>query len=354
MRNMSKPYKVCVCAHFALGKTKLNGQVIKTKIVTQELENRVGKKRMLRFDTQGGVKNLFVLPFKLLKATRSADNLVILPAHKGIQFMSFILTILHIFSWQCKVHYSVIGAWLPSYLKRNRFFRFCLRHGIDVIYVETQTMKQALTNLGFNNTAIMPNCKQLEIFDERPMEEHPQLPLRLCTFSRINRLKGLKAAIESIQEVNTKSGKTVFTIDFFGTVDKGEEKWFETFQQHLPDFARYRGFIPYDKSTATLRNYFALLFPTLSYTEGVPGTIIDAYAAGLPVICSRWESYADVIKDGVTGFSYKFEDTPALTAVLMQIARNPSVIELMRTACLRMAHNYLPQVVLNVMEERLK
>jgi hypothetical protein len=54
-----------------------------------------------------------------------------------------------------------------------------------------------------------------------------------------------------------------------------------------------------------LKDYFALLFPTHFYTEGIPGTVIDAYAAGIPVISAKWESYSDVIDEGVTGIGYK-------------------------------------------------
>ena len=61
-----------------------------------------------------------------------------------------------------------------------------------------------------------------------------------------------------------------------------------------------------------MKYYFALLFPTRFYTEGIPGTILDAYAAGIPVICSRWESCADVVDDGVTGITYPFEDMQML------------------------------------------
>lgn len=65
------------------------------------------------------------------------------------------------------------------------------------------------------------------------------------------------------------------------------------------------------------------MFPTLFYTEGIPGTIIDAYAAGLPVISSKWESYGDVIEDNVTGIGYEFGSDDALVEVLEMIKSNP-------------------------------
>ena len=55
--------------------------------------------------------------------------------------------------------------------------------------------------------------------------------------------------------------------------------------------ARYCGIKDPKDSVKTLKNYFALVFPTRFYTEGIPGTIIDAYYAGVPVIASKWESF---------------------------------------------------------------
>ena len=43
------------------------------------------------------------------------------------------------------------------------------------------------------------------------------------------------------------------------------------------------------------------IFPTRFTTEGIPGSIIDSYYAGVPVLASKWNSFDDVIEDGKTG-----------------------------------------------------
>ena len=65
-----------------------------------------------------------------------------------------------------------------------------------------------------------------------------------------------------------------------------------------------------------LKNYFLLAFPTKFYTEGIPGTILDAYAAGVPVIASKWESFFDVIEEGKTGIGYEFDNQKELEKIL--------------------------------------
>ena len=96
-------------------------------------------------------------------------------------------------------------------------------------------------------------------------------------------------------------------------------------------------------SVDTLKYYFALLFPTRYYTEGVPGTIIDAYAAGLPVIASKWESFNDVIDQDVTGYGYRFADVEELTDLLTRIAKDPEMVTSLKKNCIDKAKYYLPK-----------
>lgn len=128
---MAKRYKLCVCGHFAFGENKLNGQTIKTKIVTDALVQRLGQHSVMQIDTCGGIKALFRLPFVLTKVLRCCDNLVILPAYKGVRIITLILSFLRFFSRSCKVHYVVIGGWLPKYV-REKFLLLTPNQSIDL------------------------------------------------------------------------------------------------------------------------------------------------------------------------------------------------------------------------------
>ena len=102
-----------------------------------------------------------------------------------------------------------------------------------------------------------------------------------------------------------------------------------------------------------LKNYYALLFPTRFFTEGIPGTVIDAYAAGVPVVSARWESFADIIDDGVTGIGYTIENTDELIALLENVSSFTQLIDSMRKNCLIKAAEYLPKNALNILVERM-
>ena len=94
------------------------------------------------------------------------------------------------------------------------------------------------------------------------------------------------------------------------------------------------------------------MFPTLFYTEGIPGTILDAYAAGVPVLASRWESFSDVI-DERTGIGYKFGNVIELRNVLEKINCKPQVIIEKKGKCIERAKEYLPSTSLCCLLDKL-
>lgn len=332
--------KVCVMGHFGFGHNLLNGQTVKTKILAEELEKQFSGE-VMTVDTHGGVKSLLKAPFQVFAGLKNAENVVMLPAHNGLRVYAPLLILLKKFFSGRKLHYAVIGGWLASFLATKPLLKGCLKK-FDGIYAETSTMKKALEELGLQNVVIMPNCKELPILSPQDLAETCQEPYRLCTFSRVMREKGIEDALEAVRAVNEAQGRTVYTLDIYGQVDAGQTEWFEDLQKQFPDYVRYGGLVPFDKSVDVLKDYFALLFPTRFYTEGIPGTIIDAYAAGVPVVSARWESFGDLVEDGRTGIGYDFGDTGQLTEVLMTLADHCETILEMKKNCLEKAENYLP------------
>lgn len=344
--------KVCVIGHFGFGENLLNGQTVKTKILADELVRRYGEGEVVRVDTHGGVKTLLKLPFVVPFALMRCHNIVILPAQNGLRITTPLLSFWNFF-FRRSLHYAVIGGWLAPFLSERGMLRRMLMR-FSGVYVETNTMKAALGQQGFGNVLVMPNCKRLAVLSEEALSRHEGEPYRLCTFSRVMREKGIGDAVDAVRAVNESLGRTAYTLDIYGQVDAAETAWFDELRQSFPDYIRYGGLIPFEKSVETLRGSYALLFPTRFYTEGIPGTVIDAYAAGVPVISARWESYADLITENVTGIGYTICDTEALTALLTELVDDPARIDAMRQACLLRARDYLPEYALNVLCDRLR
>lgn len=337
--------------HFGFGYNMLNGQTVKTKILTEELERQFPGE-VMKLDTHGGIKSLLKAPFYVLKALYQCQNIVILPAQNGLRIYAPLLVCMRRFFRNRKLHYAVIGGWLPAYLPKKKAVARALR-GFCGIYVETNTMKLALAQQGYDNVVVMPNCKALSVLDERELAQTYSEPYKLCTFSRVMKEKGIEDAIRAVAAVNEAHGRTVYRLDIYGQVDAGQTEWFEKLQKTFPPYVQYGGLVPFDRSVAVLKDYFALLFPTRFYTEGIPGTVIDAYAAGVPVISARWESFADILEDGVTGIGYSFGSIDELTAILKDHSALVEKVNAMKGNCIAHARRYLPEEAIGILLEHL-
>ena len=343
--------RVCVIGHFGLGEELLNGQTIKTKIVTKELERQLGKKQVMKIDTHGGIKALVRLPFQVLSALKNCKNVIILPAHNGLRIITPLLLIENKL-FRCQLHYVVIGGWLPSFVESKKILRRQLKQ-FNHIYVETSTMKKALQKQGFKNIVIMPNCKELHILDESELVYNSSEPFKLCTFSRVMKEKGIEDAVNAVKAVNEKLGRVVYELDIYGQVDSEQVEWFDELKKEFPEFVHYKGLVPFDKTVEVIKNYYLLLFPTRFFTEGIPGTIIDAYAAGVPVVASKWESYSDIINRSC-GIVYPWNDNTAFQKVLEKLLYDKEIVFSLKSNVIKQANRYLPPSALEQLIQRVQ
>lgn len=344
---------VSVIGNFEKGTNGLNGQTVKTIIVADELRRAFGNDQVVTFDTTGGITTLFKAPYIAWRALCKSKDVVILPAHNSLRVFVPLLVLLQCFFRHRRVHYVVIGGWLPTFLKNRPLLRRAL-HSIYRIYAETHRMQRDLEKLGYaDNVTYMPNCKPLRIVTEAELITEFAEPYRLCTFSRVWSQKGIGDAVEAVKSVNENLGRNAYSLDIYGMVDGEEQEWFADLQKTFPKYVRYGGTVPYDKSVEVLKDYFALLFPTKCYTEGIPGTIIDAYAAGLPVISSLYLNFDEIIDEGVTGLGYEFGNNEALISLLKDIAEHPQRVIEMKKNCVKKAKMFLPDEVVKVVVDRI-
>lgn len=330
--------EVGVLGHFGEGENLLNGQTVKTKIITEELQEQLGHNQVLKIDTHGGWKTLLKAPFQVFRALKNSTNVLIFPAHNGLRIYAPLLSFQrHLFKKR-KIHYVVIGGWLPQFLMQLKGLSKILKE-FDGIYVETNTMKSALKAQGFENVHVMPNCKKLTVLSENELVYPSGVPYKLCTFSRVMQEKGIEDAVDAVMAVNKNLGYQAYELDIYGQVDASQTEWFDALQKKFPNYVRYAGLVPFDKSVDVLKNYFALLFPTYYEGEGFAGTLIDAYSAGVPVIASDWKYNSELVNKNV-GYVYPTGNQLALVDILKETATNPALLLNKKRFCLKEAEKY--------------
>lgn len=342
--------RVCIIGHFGHGENLLNGQTVKTKIVTKEIVKELGKKEVSCIDTHGGVKALISAFRHALIALKYHKNIIIMPAENGLRIFAPLLVLLNLL-FHRKLHYVVIGGWLPEFLKKRKKLTKALM-SFDGIYVETNTMRKALEAQGFNDVYVMPNFKDLNILKESELVYHHTEPYRLCTFSRVMKEKGIEDAVNAVKTVNEHFGRIVYTLDIYGQVDSAQTEWFNELKSTFPLYIKYGEFVPFDKSVEVLKNYFALLFPTYYEGEGFAGTLLDAMAAGVPVIASDWRYNPEIVNEK-TGYVYPVHDNHAFVTTLISVGNNSDLLFSKKSDCLKEAEKYRAENVIQCLTSKL-
>jgi len=323
--------KIAIIGGFGYKKT--NGQTVKTN----NLCNLLAGNELFKVDTANWKVHPFSLLINIKKAFKLCDIIIMLPAQRGVKVFSKLLVHFNK-KYKKKIFYDVIGGWIANVLSNNQALRKALMK-FNGILVETSTMKNKLNELNLNNVFVVPNYKNIlpiEINDLVLIK--PNENLKLCTFSRISEKKGITDIINAVkclycEGVNVK-------LDIYGPIEKEYNEQFYELINENSMFCSYCGIIDSDKSVNVLKEYTLLCFPTKSYTEGIPGTIIDAYCAGLPVLASNWESATDVIVDGQTGLLYEFDNFDDLLNKLFYCVQNIDFINKMKYNTLLEAVKY--------------
>lgn len=340
---------VGICGHFGGNEKFFDGQTIKTKIIYKELCDKLGVNKVSKLDSFNWKKHPFDLLRKTILLIKENENIIIMPGQNGLKAFVTIFYILNII-YKNRLHYIVIGGWLPEFLIKHPLLIKMLKK-YDSIYVETQSMIDALSKISINNVFLLPNCKDLKILSQNDLIYHYREPFPLCTFSRVMKEKGIEEAIKTVETINRNTGRVVYTLDIYGQIDSNQTKWFEKLKKDFPDFINYKGVVPFDESVEVLKKYFVLLFPTYYEGEGFAGTLIDALASGTPVVASNWKYNAEIISNNV---GYIFNDNNEFYDCLINLYRHPESIRNKKISCIKKASEYQPANTIKVLLENFK
>jgi len=343
-----KQYDVFICGNFGYSNNQLDGQTVKTRLLKDELSNALGPQNVVYSDTSQWKKEPFLLYKEVKENFKNSRCIIVLLAQKGIRLLlpSFV-------RWKKKygksLRYVVIGGWLPDYAKRDWILASSLKN-LDVLYVETQSMKEELNKLGITRVSVLPNFRRFEKMN--PGSKHIKLPLRAVILSRIMKEKGIHTAVEAVHSINNRAEEPCITLDIYGQVSKKYAEEFQALLRNKGNIA-YKGYLEAENIQKTLLQYDIMLFPTYYHGEGMPGTIIDAYAAGLPVVASDWKYNSQLVNSGETGILFAPQSTEDLVKKLDGLMSDLQLIERMHGNCLQKAAEYHADKVLEELKQTL-
>lgn len=328
--------KVAVIGHFGGTKNFLDGQTVKTKNFVSALRAN-SNWEVECIDTFYKKTNPIKLFKTIKRACKEYRDIFVMPSSRGLSLIMIILR-RYIKTRNLRVHHIVIGGMFPSYIKKHKNVLKTERL-FTTIWIETLKLRNAMNELGFNNVFLLPNFKMLEPLSEPA--PYDSKVFRFCMFSRIMPEKGVELAINSVKTFH-QNGKQI-SLDIFGPIDEKYKDTFLKLVEENKEFVKYKGVIDQNDILETLKEYYMLLFPTYWKGEGFPGTILDAFIAGIPVITSDWNCNTEIVTNMVTGLVYPSSSFKTLDEAINFSLSNDKIIVSMRENCLKEYKKYLPK-----------
>jgi glycosyltransferase involved in cell wall biosynthesis len=117
-----------------------------------------------------------------------------------------------------------------------------------------------------------------------------------------------------------------------------------------PDAVQFRDAVSPSEAALLLRRARALLLPSICY-EGGPRAIVEAYAAGVPVIGSDIGGIPELIEHGVSGFLAAPRDTGSWRSAVNRLLDDSTSEQLGEDAWLKWSGRYRPEHALHALEE---
>lgn len=289
--------KFLVLGAFCYRENQLDGQTVKTRNVYELI--KAHEKSVNIYDTSEFKYSKWSL-LKMFYLICKTKILLYLPAENNIKYIfPFIFFLAKIF--RTNICYIQIGGWLNDFLQYKPIHAWMFSK-VDKVLAETKYMKSKLEeDYGFKNVSLFNNFR---ITDFKPTIHHKDGVLKCVFMARVQKEKGLDMlfALAHYVEVN----KLKITIDIFGQVSEEDKDYFFN-NIKLHSNVAYNGALQPTDIYETIEKYDVMLLPTHYFTEGLPGTILDAYFFGIPVIVTKWRHATEFVDQGQTGFIVPFE-----------------------------------------------
>lgn len=346
----SRTGKIGIIGRVDLGRTLFDGQTVKTRMMYQLLCEMYGADRIEIVDTIDWRHRALKIVVDTRRCLKHCDDVVILLSRNGRRVL-YPLLAKAAKKRGTRVYQNLIGGWLDGDLEQFPEWVGYL-NAFEVNWVESHKLVEAVAAKGVSNASFMPNFKYLEVPSALEDRAYGN-PWRFCCFSRVVKEKGVGDAVRAIEELNSLGDGRAYQLDVYGPLDAGYRGEFEALVGQCAH-CRYLGSVEPEASVETVMGYDALLFPTKWQKEGIPGTIIDALSAGVPVIGSHWMYYEELLADGETGFGYEFGHNELLKdAILKFVDLSDVERNQMRRECLRRAKLYTPEAVTGQVREAI-
>lgn len=349
---MSNRKKILVLGYFGYSNNQLDGQTIKTRNIYKLLDSKKNEKGFVLsyFDTQTFQANkLNVL--KMFEEVWKTDILFYIAAHNNLKYFFPIIFLIAKLRG-IPIHYVVVGGWLAEFIE-NKPLHIRLLRNIDGIYPQTMELTNQLNEkYDFYNVYQLHNFRIVaEDYLSKSILEDSYEEVKFVFMARVHPMKGVDLLFNLSDEISKLRNLNI-TIDIYGPILKEYKNEFDRKVKNS-SIIKYKSILQPDEINETLAKYDMMLFPTKFYTEGFPGSILDAYMAGVPVVATKWKYADEFIENNVSGILSPFDNEKVYIDNVISIINDTKRINELKQGAQKQASKYSPEVAWEVIEDRV-
>jgi glycosyltransferase involved in cell wall biosynthesis len=223
------------------------------------------------------------------------------------------------------------SIYLDGFRKATLLQRWLSLHTVSTVTVNARSIAEELRGIGYPSARVhfLPNCVEIPSPLPAPdlsvygIDGHQTL---IGTVGNLRRVKNQFMFIDALARVLPEFPHLRAVI--VGQPISGEDGLQDQLQRHIHDLGLDGKIIllGFRDDVPALMARFSI-FCLTSDSEGTPNTVLEAMAAGRPVVATRVGGVPDLIQDGVTGMLVDPGDHSALAARLIQLLENPEMAE---------------------------
>jgi colanic acid/amylovoran biosynthesis glycosyltransferase len=159
-------------------------------------------------------------------------------------------------------------------------------------------------------------------------------PVRLLQACRFIEKKGLDVAVAAVGQL-VAAGHDV-TLDLAGDGPEREALQAQAKQLGIADRVRFLGFLPNQELLDRLSSYTLFLHPSRDTAsgdrEGIPNSMLEAMAYGLPVVATSHSGIPEAVKHGIEGLLIEQNNVDALVRAVSTAVANAESYRVMSAA----------------------
>lgn len=244
------------------------------------------------------------------------------------------------------IYLGTEAARLLPYLKKERRPKIISFHGVDtsdaleqrdlemllectdLFLVRSESLKKALVDRGCPADRIRLNPTGVPIpgtyVDKKAPDFGSGQPVRMLQACRFVEKKGLDVTVDAVAELKRKNIAVQLDLAGSGPCEGALREQVQ--RLGLGNEVRFLGFMKNDALLASMPSYHLFLHPSRTTVgndrEGIPNSLLEAMACGIPCIATRHSGIPEAVIDGENGILLDTLSAHALAGAVEKVTAN--------------------------------